>query len=70
MLGGKHGKRGMYRLSIQTRAGLVRPNSFLPARQALRTWEEEEAKGSKVTCQDQNDNPVTKGELRKAAGKA
>jgi hypothetical protein len=36
----------------------------------LRTWEEEEAKGSKVTCQDQNNNPVTKGELRKAAGKA
>ena len=57
----------MYRLSIQTRTGIVRPHSFLPARQALRTWEEEEAKGSKVTCQDQNNNPVTTGELRKAA---
>ena len=60
----------MYRLSIQTRTGIIRPNSFLPARQALRTWEEEEAKGSQVTCHDENNSPVTKEELRKAAGDA
>ncbi len=60
----------MYRLSVQTRTGLIRPNSFLPARQALQTWDEEEAKGSQVTCQDRHNNPVTKAELRKAAGNA
>ena len=60
----------MYRLSVQTRTGIIRPHSFLPARQALRTWEEEEAKGSQVTCQDRNSTPVTKEELRKATGNA
>jgi hypothetical protein len=44
--------------------GIIRADSFLPARQALKTWEEEEAKGSKVTCQDRNNRPIAKEELR------
>ncbi len=64
----KHGRPGVYRLTIRNSEGLVSPKSLLPAREALQRWVAEEDVGNKVTCRNRSGDTVTRAQIEEAAG--
>lgn len=54
----------MFFLTMVTSTGRVSPRPPLSAWAALRTWQAEEARWSRVVCMDQDHNVLTKEQLR------
>lgn len=54
----------MFHLTMATSRAVVSLRPPMSARDALRTWEAEEALWFRVICLDRDHNLVTKGELR------
>ncbi len=57
----------MFFLTMITSTGRVSPRPPLSARVALRTWQAEEARWSRVVCMDQDHNVLTREQLRELA---